>query len=410
MNKDINHDFFIRATFSFLIFLFLYNVSFLSMSALTTTRIAIVFFIGLLLLSHNALNTMVRALKKDRIYFLLFTPFIVWNFIHFRFGYGDPTQFARSVYFFIYVLICAPLVAALIKTKERFIFAVFIAGLIQAFFVYVSFVVPEYKDWLATVVQETGNVPLRSKVRSAGFSNGASSALSLVISLSVFSGMLIFKETKHALNRVLVFFGVIFIFASTIFVGRVGLIMSAYFITIILLLSFSNKKNILVLVAVVGGVAILGPIAYEYLSQNSKFEERVLGWAFSFLTDDDVTADRLVDMNIPPLTINNFFFGNSNVKLSNGLNASGSDIGYIQTYFASGLLMTLYFYILFALYMLKQLLKSSSQLIGLTILLPIFLLEIKEPFTFKYMYPFFALTFLYLSQSNFINKTYKLSA
>ena len=386
--------------YALLMFFYLYNVSFLSFNFITTTRIAIIFFIGILIISPSSSKNMIHAIKRDKLYFLLFIPFIVWNFIHFRFGYGDQTQFGRSIYFFIYVIICAPLIAVLLKTRERFLVTVFISGLIQAFFVYVSFIVPEYKDWLATVVQETGNVPLRSKVRSAGFSNGASSSLSLVISLSVFSGMLIFKETKHILNRCLVLLGVIFIFASTIFVGRIGLLMSAYFIITILLISFSNIKNFLVVAITLGCLAVIGPISYEFFSQNTKFEDRVLGWAFSVLTGDDVTVYSLTQMNIPSLSVNNFLFGNSNVKLPNGLNAAGSDIGYIQTYFASGLLMSIYFYFLFAIYMLKQMLRSSSFVIGLLLLLPILLLEIKEPFIFKYMYPFFTLVYFYLSQNN----------
>lgn len=386
-------------------FMYLYNVSFLSLDGVTTTRIAIVAFVGLLIIKRNCMKEVFRFYRKELIVLLLFLPFIIWNLIHYWIGHGvDSTQFARSFYFFLYVIILSPIVAIVIGDRTRFLYAVFFSGIAQACLVYIHFVMPEYRGWLYTIVRETGNVSLLSEVRSAGFSNGASSALSLVVSLSVFCGMVLYTETKDVLAKIFLLLGTLLIMSSTILIGRLGLIMSFYFFATIFLIKLSALKNIIG-IALVSLVVMLflGQLAFEYLAQNDKFETSVIGWAFSILNNDDVTVERLSHMTIPPLNINNIFIGNGVVKLSNGFNASGSDIGYIQTYFAVGLVMTIYFYIFLLSYLIKHLRKVSSKLIPLVLLAPLMIVELKEPFVFKYMYPFFILVFFYLSTRKYGN-------
>jgi hypothetical protein len=398
-SKSNGYSSFVGACFfSVLMFLYLYNVSFLSVELITTTRIALFIFLILLFRSAANINKLIYYFKKNLFFTFLFLPFLFWVAVQYVFGGADSTQLSRSVYFFLYVLIFSHVVAVVIGTKSTFLYAVFYAGVFQAVLVIISFMFPEYKEWLVTIVRETGNVALMSNIRSPGFSNGASSALSLVISLSVFSGMLIFKDMQSVVMKLCVLMLVVLIVVSTIFVGRLGLIMSLYFISSILIIALTKSfKNLFVLCVGIGVVFVLGPVVYDYFSQNSVFEGRLLSWAFSFLSGDDATAFNLSKMNIPEFSINNIFFGNGDVTLPSGLNASGSDIGYIQTYYAVGLIMAMYFYILLFIYLFSRLACIRNKLIGVILIAPIFLLEIKEPFIFKYMYPFFALTYLLLS-------------
>ena len=387
--------------YSVLLFMYLYNVSLLSWTGVTTTRIAILVLAVLVILKKNSLLGLFRFYKKERSFFLLFAPVLIVSFVHYLFGYGDSTQFARSFYFFLYVLAMSPVVAIVIGDKTKFLYAVFIAGILQAFFVYIHFVGPEYREWLTTVVRETGNVPLDSPLRSAGYSNGASSALSVVVSLSVFSGLVLYTDTKGVFIKLSLLVGAVFIMSSTILIGRLGLILSIYFFVTILFLDFWRLKNIFLLFLMsLIFVFLLAPFLYEFLMLNTKFETRVIGWAFSFLSNDDVTIENLKGMHIPPLTFNNILFGNGLVRLPNGENASGSDVGYIQTYFAMGLVMAFYFYMYVVLYIFKNLLKVGSKFMPFVLIVPLMFIEIKEPFIFKYMYPFFVLVFLYLSVRN----------
>ena len=77
-------------------------------------------------------------------------------------------------------------------------------------------------------------------------------------------------------------------------------------------------------------------------------------------------------------------------------NASGNDSGYIQTYYSSGFILAIAFYISYFWFLLKET-KSKNLFSFLFIIILMFIIEIKEPFIFKYILPFFILNLILLT-------------
>ena len=122
---------------------------------------------------------------------------------------------------------------------------------------------------------------------------------------------------------------------------------------------------------------------------------RTLNWAFSIFTGEDNTLSNLSGMGVPSLGVDTLLFGYGVVKLAAGGNASGSDMGYIQVYYLMGMSMALMFYSILAFYLFRYWHNAGRNSLLALLILPLFLVEMKEPFIFKYMYCFFIFTVLH---------------
>jgi hypothetical protein len=189
--------------------------------------------------------------------------------------------------------------------------------------------------------------------------------------------------------------------ASTIVTGRTGLMLAVLFAGAFLLMG--NLKQRLALVGLCVVLAIIALFAadavFSVIAQANPQAERLSSWAFEIFqrgTDASSWQD-LLGQPVPPLTFDNLL-GTGLVVAQNGLgNESGNDSGYIQTYVALGLIMALVFYIAVALLLGKYVWRSTDRFLFAVLLGLLFVVEIKEPFIYKYIYPFLILTLAYLS-------------
>jgi hypothetical protein len=111
-----------------------------------------------------------------------------------------------------------------------------------------------------------------------------------------------------------------------------------------------------------------------------------------------------MSMGIPDMTLSEFFWGAGIISLPSGLNASGSDMGYIQTFYALGLVFTFVFYILLFAFFILYLYESNDKFFALFLIVIMFLIEFKEPFIFKYAISFYVLASLLYLQKNRVLK------
>ena len=88
---------------------------------------------------------------------------------------------------------------------------------------------------------------------------------------------------------------------------------------------------------------------------------------------------------MPPLTVETLV--GTSLVVRGDVNASGHDSGYIQTYYALGAGAALAFYVGFLLLSLSTIVRRSDRLPLLVFLLSLFVIEVKEPFLFKYSAP-----------------------
>ena len=196
---------------------------------------------------------------------------------------------------------------------------------------------------------------------------------------------------------------------ATIFVGRTG-----FYISILMMLGFILLSGRLLFIAIPIAtlIFVLSPYItsdvgkrFELQNNNANFD-RTVNWAFDFfISGESSSANVLVSglSKVRELSTTTLLIGSGRVIEYDGLNYSRHDSGYIHSLYSLGLPLSILFYFgLFYIYW-KMLLpvRGKLKIIGLTLTLLVFLLEIKEPFIFKYTLPFFVLVYIYLARFNF---------
>jgi len=191
--------------------------------------------------------------------------------------------------------------------------------------------------------------------------------------------------------------GAVLIFISTMLSGRTGLVVATVFFAAFLLtaparllLSYLSA----LLVAVVATYVFRDRLMLQFTDVADQIDY-VSSWAFEFFIyglKGNFGQD-LSSMPISHLSLETFL-GTGLVTLD-GYNASGHDSGYIHTYYAMGLVFCVLFYLCLAKLFIMQVHKFNMYLFLLIIMM--FIVEIKEPFIFKYVFPFYIQSILLCS-------------
>jgi hypothetical protein len=383
-------------------FAFLYNVSFLAAPALTTGRIAL---LVLLALYHTAWpEAWRRIFGTSQVLIACLALLIAYALAQYVLeSRGDVTQLSRLVNFSAYVVVGTPLFAlASGFDLRRFLAAFSWAAAIQALFIAVSFVSPAYRALLASLLVQGGNIPLTYGLQVPGFSNSAGALLSLTQALGAFAALLAARLSPSRQERRMFVLVAVECALSTIVVGRTGLQLSVLiFAAFIVIGGPAVVGRSLVILA---GLALLVAASADWLVAQAvawnPAAARTLEWAFEFfITGASGTFFRdFAGQGVPPLGIESLVGTGRVVALDGMANASGSDSGYIQTYYALGFPAALIFYGAFYAYLLTAFARVRTERAALAVLVAAtVVLEVKEPFIFKYALPFFLLVLLALA-------------
>ena len=238
--------------------------------------------------------------------------------------------------------------------------------------------------------------------RLRGLSNSGGAGLSYLQSLGVFVGsyLILDKNEKNVVQKIVLITGITVITVSLLFVARTGLIFSCIFILALILQNAINNNMIKTLFKqtiylVVVGLSIYH--GYKLLVPASKVDvlnERVFSRSFELLSNYQETGsvgtestDILAKMYIYPDKTRHLIFGKGLWDSPGDRKASGrwvdSDVGFVRLIFATGIVGTLLFYSIYVVYLLS--LKNSIVWkvfpIGILCLIIIFVSgEFKEPF------------------------------
>jgi hypothetical protein len=120
------------------------------------------------------------------------------------------------------------------------------------------------------------------------------------------------------------------------------------------------------------------------------------------LFEKGIQAPSIIDLQsqpVPKLSAETIL-GTGLISRKNGENASGNDSGYVQTYYALGLVMAVSFYSALLALLADSLLRRPDWCLMGFLTLGLLLIELKEPFVFKYIYPFVILTMLQMGMAN----------
>lgn len=371
------------------VFAILYDINFLAFPSLTTARLS------LLLLIFYAFYFRIRINIVFIQYLVLIGFIFSLALIQFLFS-QESTQISRLLWFVLYGIIGPVILNTLMKDKNEFFLLVTLSTFIQAIIALTSFITPSFKMFLYSTVIFTANFDETQVLRAVSLSSVAGASLSVIQSFGVISALLLLRYTSFSAKFTLFLWLQILVITISIFIiGRTGLIISFLAIFIFLFsFRFTIKRIIvatlaIILVYQVNFMGILENQMKDVEGFNIDFFRAWIENAFSF--KDNQTSEDLKSMPIPPLTFETIV-GTGKVENKNlGVNASGHDSGYIQSYYSLGLILTFFFYLTYLSFLVCQIKAIETTVLYLLIAL-IFVIEVKEPFIFQYGLPFFILS------------------
>ncbi|MAD96965.1 MAG: hypothetical protein CMB99_06520 [Flavobacteriaceae bacterium] len=382
-----------------LIFSIVYDVSFKVFPFLTTGRVAFLF----LTVAH--FSKIKDFLKNYGKFFLIVLILLVVSFFQSIFS-DDFTQVSRIAFFMIYSLMASFLMYIRINNLEKLLTLFLLAFSFQSVVLLYSFFRPSFKLTLDSLIVYGGNFTAENLYRAFGFSSATGAALSVIQGLAVGVGLI--KLHMFPKRKFLTITAIIICFISTFFVGRTGIIVSiifaGYFFVISFKLRLIFKYAIMTIIALFSFSVIINQIENRLNTIEGFSTEYFSKWiAEGFDLKDNKTVNALAkDQRIPELNFDTFFIGTGTIT-KDGLNTSGHDSGFIQTYYSMGLFFTFVFYFALILFIYYKFRDYKKSLVFLFIFL-ILLLEFKEPMVFKYTEIFVLFSILFTLKDYLSNK------
>lgn len=394
--KKSQESFFSQVLLLTLSFAYLFGLKFLKFEWMPATRL--VLLICTLTVGLKLLYFFKKDIEKNIIFYLFQTSILFYVICQVILLPTDFGMLSRIIVFLVFTLYIAAAASMFFRDVDHFLKVLTICCSFQAFMVFVSFLSPTYREWLAGVMVEGGNIPFLNPFRVPGFSTGSGASLSLILSTGVFATMSLYWQARKFKYKLFYLFLSIFITVSCIVVGKLGLFLSFIYICLFFFMSSGNLKHTsLIILSFV--IALL--LVYSSLDIDWDAIAYPIERSFSiFLKGEDSTLGALTEMPIPPIEISTII-GTGLASTPSGYNASGSDIGYIQNYYGFGLIVATLFYGSLFYYLTSnifRLLKSRSKVLCMIFFIPLFLIEFKEPFVTKVAYPIVLLILIFLSQ------------
>jgi hypothetical protein len=393
-----------------LLFAYVYNISFLASPSVTTGRVALML---LLPLYAGSLAPAWRAVgPAQRAALLVVVLVLAYATLQLLLvSEGDTVQFSRLLHFLLYVLLGSALFAAASGyDTDRFARAFALTTAVQGALIFYSFVSPGFRLWLSQRLVQGGNIPFTTPLQAPGFSNSSGAALSLVQAVGMFTALLAARRAEGWPRRAIVLAGAI-AGASTLVVGRTGLQLALLFALFFVFYAPPSRalRNLCILGAAGLALAAVSEGLLALLSTFVPTARDTVAWAFEFFlrgTGSGFFQEFFGRQDVPPLTLETLV-GTGRVTAYDGAaSASGHDSGYVQTYYALGLPMAVAFYLAVAAAFAEALGLARQDRGALAALVTaIFVVEVKEPFLFKYALPFLAFALLWLARSAAVTAT-----
>lgn len=389
------YHFLSRASIILFMFLLIYNISFLVSPSLSTARLALLAVAPVIIIKNPSLFK--RSATVSFPVLVVWISATIWSLILYYYnGWADNTQVSRLIHFFMYSLLGAHVTVILCNGERTKFLAYFgAATALQAVLVFWSFFSEELRDVLAQNLVQSGNIPLTSRMRSSGLSNSSGAALSLIQAYGVLACLAVADIRRRNSLRVSWILMALLVMMSTVMIGRTGLYLSVLLFMSYLARWLFFKRSSLLLIAIFLVSAGLVTVIFIYFQGDGR-AHRVGSWAGELFVHGDVDSVKgLASMPIPELTTRTIV-GTGMVAGAHG-NISGHDSGYIQTYYAMGLVMSFVFYFVLFCFVAWNVINNNKgdRLLMALAAASMVVAEVKEPFIFKYVIPFFVFALIF---------------
>lgn len=398
INNSLNNTFLFVFHF---ILVFCFIVELPLFAVFTTRRLAVLYAFAYLIINNGKVRSVLKYITFENIrsfgiYFALLILISLINSAYLRTNdrilYMEPWYF---VYMILYICIFSLYCATAFRNIKTFTTVLVANMLVQTVTVFYSFINPTFQIEVYMFFN-TEDQRLLQTVENGSrvVGMGLSGALgSVVISTAAVLLVLMRIKNKIPVGPFYLLYFVVFI--TTLFIGRTGLLVEALLLIWLVIRGKNGTRNALG----IGLLAILIPVIVQSVMATLTFgaAESYSDWMMEIFS-----ADKLRDINQgvvqggwPPFTPQMIFgTGIEAGYMYNGIRYA-SDSGFIRMYTAVGLVgMFLYYMGLYKLlrapriFALKPILKKYF----LLVILISFVIEYKEPFMMKYVFPWVILT------------------
>lgn len=381
-------------------FMILYNISFQAAPSVSTGRVALVLLT--LVFWRRLFRALPGFLNAHGMAVLVFGCILMHALLLYWLGaFVDPMQVSRLFHFLAYAIFGVLVFGFLVRSNPyRFASAVALAGLVQAVLILYSYVSAEYRTWLADLLVQGGNIPLETGSQVPGFSNSSGALLSLIQAAAVFCALYAARLGRSARSVWAHTAAAFVILLSTLVVGRTGLLLSIAFFVLFAAVNRGRHRAAIVTLTLIGaalGLAAAGNLLSRLYEVNPDVTS-TLDWVADVRhgTESASVAD-VWNQELSTLTPLEVVVGTGRVSDEANPSASGSDSGYVQTYYALGAISGTIFYGTFLLLLWRCLRRSNERFVLGALVIAMFVVEVKEPFIFKYSLPFVAFSLCRLS-------------
>lgn len=355
-----------------------FNLSF------SSQRLAFIIF---LILNLFHLRQFKVGLRKSDLAILLLSVFLMFYSLLVSVVFeSDFIQSSRFFHFVLFSLVGPFLVFWLITDEIRFHKSVVVATLIQVLFVILTYSSSSFTNWLFVYI-DSGSQAL-SGARAPGLSSSGGAALSVVLSLGALSVL----RLSDFVRRVWHLSALILIICAAALVGRTGMLVSVVCLVLLIFKGRVSVKSLVVSILTVGFSVI---VVFDAVRNNPQFLGYTLSWALSVFTGSDQTVSILFGQDVKELNERILLFGGVGVSDPHGGNASGSDVGYMQVIYSIGLPLSIAFYLGYFFYLSSFKVERNDNDFKWILIFMVFLLELKEPFIFKYAVSFYTLASIF---------------
>lgn len=382
-------------------FMILYNISFQAAPSVSTGRVALVLLT--LVFWPRLFRVLPGFLRARGMEVLAFGGVFMHALLLYGLGgFSDSNQVSRLFHFLAYAIFGVLVFGVLVRSNPyRFASAVAAAGFIQAILILYSYVSFDYRIWLSDLLVQGGNIPLTTGGQVPGFSNSSGALLSVNQAAAVFCALYAARLAGSARSVWAHTAAAFAMLLSTLVVGRTGLLLSIAFFILFAAVNRGRHRTAIVILTLTGaaiGLAVVGNFV-SWVSEVNPDVTNTIEWVADLGrgTETGFVTD-IRSQGLPTMTLLEVLVGTGTVTANDASeNASGSDSGYVQTYYALGAISGTIFYGVFAWLLWQYLRRSRESIVLGALVIAMFVVEVKEPFIFKYSLPFVALSLCRLS-------------
>lgn len=389
------------------VMIFLFTAELPLMLGLTTRRLAVVIAIFVLIAKRQQVKIIWGSINPTKIsMFIVSLAFVtIISLLHtFTRTENNPYATYSEPWFFLYIvlyiLVFSLFCAVEFKTLKEFVWVLIGIYLFQTVVVLRGLVDPAFRLHIYEAYNNTGDdrfiKTIEEGTRLMGINLiGAAGS----VKMSTASLALVLLYTSRKIKSLWFWVSYMVIMIGTAFVGRTGILVEIALLIPLFLNGKGRAKNILYVL--VFASILISAIMYVLSTLDPAVSESLLNWMTESFDSKDRGAvnEGVLQGGWPPFSLE-FVFGTG---MDTGYSQDGviytSDSGLIRTYMAYGVVGFVFYYLaMFKLLTSPRTRKCPREIrffFGLCIAIA-FIIEYKEPFMMKYIFPWAILTCILL--------------